>query len=79
MVSTLCSRARATWSFSTLLSSSALRRRLPLVGAAFCVLNFGLSNLCLSSSLKTVLLQHRAAAARRGEEGFEAKRRRRKH
>ncbi|XP_075650515.1 protein CutA, chloroplastic [Castanea sativa] len=53
MVSTLCSRATATSSFSTLLSSSTLRRRLPLVGAAFCVLSFGLSNLCLSSSLKT--------------------------
>ena len=48
MVSTLCSRAKAT---STLLSSSTLRRSLPLVGAVFCVLKFSLSNLCLSSTL----------------------------
>ncbi len=50
MASTLCSKASS--SCSTILSASTLRRRLPLVGA-FCVLSFGLSNLCLSSSLKT--------------------------
>ncbi|GMY06993.1 protein CutA, chloroplastic [Fagus crenata] len=50
MASTLCSRTSS--SCSTILSASTLRRRLPLVGA-FCVLSFGLSNLCLSSSLKT--------------------------
>ncbi|KAL5558535.1 hypothetical protein UlMin_034746 [Ulmus minor] len=38
-------RARA----APLLSSSTIRRRLPLVGA-FCVLSFGLSNLCPSIS-----------------------------
>lgn len=32
---------------SSLVSSAVVRRRLPLVGA-FCVLSFGLSNLCLS-------------------------------
>ncbi|CAI0447955.1 unnamed protein product [Linum tenue] len=41
-----------------LLSSSFVRRRLPLVGA-FCMLSLGLSNLCptLSSSLKTGSVQ----------------------
>ena len=38
MVSTLCSRDRATSSSSTLLSSSTLWHHLHLVGAAFCVL-----------------------------------------
>ncbi|RVW65313.1 Protein CutA, chloroplastic [Vitis vinifera] len=48
MASTLCCKA------SSIVSSSAVRRRLPLVGA-FCMLSLGLSNLCpaLSSSLKT--------------------------
>ncbi|GAY41518.1 hypothetical protein CUMW_060090 [Citrus unshiu] len=48
MASTLCTRA------SSLVSSPAIRRRLPLVGA-FCMLSLGLTNLCptLSSSLKT--------------------------
>lgn len=48
MASTLCCKA------SSIVSSSAVRRRLPLVGA-FCMLSLGLSNLdpALSSSLKT--------------------------
>ncbi|KAF3447356.1 hypothetical protein FNV43_RR12542 [Rhamnella rubrinervis] len=41
MAVTLCSRARVP----PILSSHTLRRRLPLVGA-FCMLSFGLSNLC---------------------------------
>ncbi|KAB1203889.1 Protein CutA, chloroplastic [Morella rubra] len=51
MASALYSRASSSW---CIVSASALRRRLPLVGA-FCMLSFGLSNLCLSinSSLKT--------------------------
>ncbi|KAF2299769.1 hypothetical protein GH714_003264 [Hevea brasiliensis] len=49
MAYALCSAGAAS-----VFSSSAIRRRLPLVGA-FCMLSFGLSNLCptLSSSLKT--------------------------
>ncbi|KAH7524935.1 hypothetical protein FEM48_Zijuj06G0172000 [Ziziphus jujuba var. spinosa] len=46
MAATLCSRARVP---SPILSSSTLRRRLPLVGA-FCMLSFGLSNLWPISS-----------------------------
>ncbi|KAF2299764.1 hypothetical protein GH714_003205 [Hevea brasiliensis] len=49
MAYAMCSAGAAS-----VFSSSAIRRRLPLVGA-FCMLSFGLSNLCptLSSSLKT--------------------------
>ncbi|XP_048226660.1 protein CutA, chloroplastic isoform X2 [Ricinus communis] len=49
MASALCSTR-----ITSVISSSTVRRRLPLVGA-FCVLSLGLSNLCpaLSSSLKT--------------------------
>ncbi|KAF5456031.1 hypothetical protein F2P56_025546 [Juglans regia] len=51
MASMLCCTASSSGS---IVSASGLRRRLPLVGA-FCVLSFGLSNLCLSynSPLKT--------------------------
>jgi periplasmic divalent cation tolerance protein len=51
MAFSLCCRASSSW---PIVSATALRRRLPLVGA-FCMLSFGLSNLCLSysSSLKT--------------------------
>ncbi|XP_059460492.1 protein CutA, chloroplastic [Corylus avellana] len=51
MAFSLCCRASPSWS---IVSAATLRRRLPLVGA-FCMLSFGLSNLCLSysSSLKT--------------------------
>ncbi|KAL2340014.1 hypothetical protein Fmac_007954 [Flemingia macrophylla] len=54
MASTLCST-----STSHIFSSSTLRRRLPLVGA-FCMLSFGLSNICspfYSSALKTGCVQ----------------------
>ncbi|KAK0575708.1 hypothetical protein LWI29_005509 [Acer saccharum] len=48
MASTLCSKA------SSIVSSAAIRRRLPIVGA-FCMLSIGLTNLCpnLTSSIKT--------------------------
>lgn len=51
MAFSICCRASPSWS---IVSATTLRRRLPLVGA-FCMLSFGLSNLCLSysSSLKT--------------------------